>query len=53
MIKKLLLVGAFFAGMAGAQANMNCGIPPIPPIGCTAICVCDGDGNCSWEFICG
>lgn len=37
------------------MANFNCGIPPIPPIGCDsddAVCVCDAEGRCSWQFNC-
>jgi len=52
MIKKILLVVAFLMGVGAAQANMSCGIPPIPPVGCQAVCFCDDDGNCSWGFIC-
>lgn len=35
-------------------ANVQCGIPPIPPVGCKqAVCICDDYGmNCRWEFIC-
>ena len=34
-------------------ANISCGIPPIPPIGCViGNCVCDSGGNCSWQTIC-
>lgn len=35
-------------------ANLSCGIPPIPPIGCkVGPCVCDQNGqNCQWTFIC-
>lgn len=36
-----------------ARESMACGIPPIPPIGCRAQCVCDADGtDCHWTFIC-
>jgi hypothetical protein len=36
----------------------GCGVapkPPASPLGCRAMqptCVCDGRGNCHWEFIC-
>lgn len=35
-------------------ASLNCGIPPIPPVGCkVGACVCDQYGrNCSWTFVC-
>jgi|ETNmetMinimDraft_13_1059891.scaffolds.fasta_scaffold139436_1 hypothetical protein len=35
-------------------ANISCGIPPIPPIGCrVGACICDQHGrNCQWTFIC-
>ena len=35
--------------------NINCGIPPIPPIGCrVGPCVCDQTGTrCQWTFVCG
>ena len=35
-------------------ASINCGIPPIPPIGCrVGACVCDQYGrNCQYTFIC-
>lgn len=37
-----------------ASANLNCGIPPIPPVGCkVGPCVCDQNGqNCHWTFVC-
>jgi hypothetical protein len=36
------------------RANIKCGIPPIPPIGCqVGGCVCDQSGyNCQWTFNC-
>lgn len=36
------------------KANMACGIPPIPPVGCkVGACVCDQNRqNCQWTFIC-
>lgn len=36
-------------------ALFKCGIPPNPPIRCgrsKAVCVCDEDGNCRWQFYC-
>ncbi len=36
------------------MANMSCGFPPFPPLGCkVGACVCDQYGNnCQWTFIC-
>jgi hypothetical protein len=35
--------------------NINCGLPPLPPLGCrVGPCVCDQTGRrCQWTFICG
>lgn len=35
-------------------ANMSCGLPPLPPLGCQiGACVCNQYGqNCQWTFIC-
>lgn len=47
----LLLCGASQA----FAFNVNCGIEPIPPIGCNGAgtCVCDKSGqHCSWQFGC-
>jgi hypothetical protein len=35
-------------------ANLQCGIPPIPPLGCrVGACMCDQYGrNCQWTFVC-
>ncbi len=37
-----------------ALANLACGLPPLPPLGCkVGPCVCDKDGkNCQYTFIC-
>lgn len=37
-----------------AIANMSCGLPPLPPLGCkVGPCVCDKNGNnCQWTFVC-
>ena len=37
------------------RVNINCGIPPIPPLGCrVGPCQCDASGQlCQWTFICG
>ena len=54
-MKTLALAGAFLAGFLMAEqsfASMECGIPPIPPIGCAAVCICDEDG-CDWGYVCG
>jgi hypothetical protein len=49
-----LIVLAFI--VVPAKANgFNCGLRPLPPIGCSAAdahCECDGDGNCRWVFDC-
>lgn len=36
------------------RTNMNCGLPPLPPIGCRiGPCQCDASGRfCQWTFIC-
>jgi len=36
------------------KANLSCGIPPIPPVGCkVGACLCDSTGrNCQWTFAC-
>ncbi len=40
------------------QVSMQCGIAPIPPVGCRiGSCVCDrspygGTTNCHWTFVC-
>jgi hypothetical protein len=39
--------------VVAAVFNLTCGLPPLPPLGCSrAVCVCDEDGNCSWSFVC-
>ena len=57
---KTLALLFFLSGIGSNQsipvANINCGIKPIPPIGCDsddARCVCDAEGNCEWVFDCG
>lgn len=37
-----------------ALANMACGLPPLPPLGCkVGPCVCDKNGqNCQYTFVC-
>jgi hypothetical protein len=40
------------------QVSMQCGVAPIPPVGCrVGSCVCDrspygGTSNCHWTFVC-
>lgn len=36
------------------KVNINCGLPPLPPIGCSVgACQCDASGeNCQWTFNC-
>jgi hypothetical protein len=60
----LLTALVFLGGITGQEVpqsvrplhpvNLNCGIRPIPPIGCqVGPCVCDQTGtNCQWQFIC-
>lgn len=48
-------VAALLAAWAlPALANLSCGLPPLPPLGCKlGPCVCDKDGrNCQWTFVC-
>lgn len=47
-----LLIG--LGAVGPAVANLACGIPPIPPVGCkVGPCVCDKQGqNCQWTMIC-
>lgn len=52
-MRRLVLIAlACMSTAAGAQ--VQCGIPPIPPVGCrVGPCVCDANGdNCHWEMIC-
>jgi hypothetical protein len=54
MMVLLFALSGLGADQSVVPVNINCGIPPIPPIGCSsedATCVCDEDGNCRWEFI--
>lgn len=62
----ILATLAMFAATAGGTTappapnktlipvNINCGIPPIPPIGCkVGACMCDQSGrHCEWTFVC-
>lgn len=49
----IMFVAAPFVGAYIARASINCGIPPIPPVGCeVSHCQCDGAGNCQWVFAC-
>lgn len=55
-MKKLILlaVTALTLTAGTAYANFQCGIKPLPPLGCEwsdAQCVCSG-GHCEWVFIC-
>ena len=57
-MKKLLFVllftGLFVAVLSAAQAQyLQCGIPPIPPLGCSGPphCVCSSYG-CQWVWDC-
>ena len=53
-MKKLLLTAIMIIGFTSglALANVTCGIPPIPRIGCHVVCICD-DGDCYWVNVCG
>lgn len=47
-----LILAALYS--APTFANMSCGLPPLPPLGCkVGPCLCDSMGqNCQWAFIC-
>lgn len=47
---RLILLGVVLVVLyiAIADANIICGVKPIPPIGCEAVCTDRG-----WIFICG
>ena len=49
----LVLMLAAFSGPALA-ISMECGLPPLPPLGCeVGPCVCDENGdNCHYIMIC-
>ncbi len=58
-MKTLLFAGLVAVNLMlwapNALANINCGIKPLPPIGCaydSGRCVCDSNGNCHWVFDC-
>ena len=38
----------------GPFGSFQCGIAPIPPLGCrVGACVCDQSGrNCQWQMVC-
>lgn len=49
-MRVVLFVLIMITGSASADI---CPIPPIPPIGCEPVCVCDEDGgNCTYIFEC-
>ena len=53
-LKKIILATLLTLASTAAYANMQCGIKPIPPIGCSssnAVCQCDSSGNCQWVFV--
>lgn len=54
-MKKLLMILLIILPMnANASMGYNCGIKPIPPIGCTfeqTVCSCDSQRNCQWIFL--
>ena len=55
--KILVALVAFNFALWGmnANANINCGIKPIKPLGCGqnayATCQCDSQGNCRWVWV--
>lgn len=52
-MKKILIGFVLVIGTMGANLsfgyNMGCGLPPLPPLGCTGQpqCVCTSD-SCTW-----
>jgi len=54
MMVLLFVLSGLGSNQSVVSASINCGIKPIPPIGCSdadAVCVCDDDGNCAWQFV--
>lgn len=61
-MKKMIVLFALCAAAFGLSLavpepqRIECGLAPIPPIGCTAQCFCETDKNgvvyCSWQFRC-
>jgi hypothetical protein len=55
MMKKFkLILAALLLTSTAAYGNFQCGLKPLPPLGCTqndAVCICDEYG-CRWVFIC-
>lgn len=54
MLKIIVLVVVFGVVVyaLNAEASIQCGIKPIPPIGCEVVyCQCD-DSGCRWVFRC-
>jgi hypothetical protein len=50
---KWVLFVALSAGAAVGFALPYCGVPPVPPVGCEPVCVCDeGGDDCHWTFEC-
>jgi hypothetical protein len=50
-----LTVIALFAVTSVSASGFNCGLMPLPPLGCSradARCECDEEGNCRWVFDC-
>ena len=49
----LTLLFIVVANMIGPAMAQQCGIAPLPPLGCkNPHCVCDTSGHCHWEFDC-
>ena len=50
----LFVLSRLSANQSVIPVNFQCGLKPLPPFGCKsedAVCVCDRDGNCQWQFI--
>ena len=55
-MKRLILAIVSVLTIVGgtAYANWQCGIKPLPPLGCSyddAQCVCSGN-SCQWVYVC-
>ncbi len=59
MLRYMMMFAFFIALIIGsprfaqAYSSISCGIPPIPPLGCSrdgAQCTCDQNGHCEWVF---
>lgn len=53
-MKRILLIGMLIV-VAAIAAVAGCGFHGFPPMGCKdsdAVCICDANGNCRWEWHC-